>query len=90
MNFKILKTRQISRIYEKTCKWLRYLNFKNLQKNLQMASVCEFQKCMIAIGSVTCHIFLSFEFLVRKEKKNAISHEKREKKSNSSQETRKI
>ena len=28
---------------------------------------------------ITCRIFLGFEFLVRKEKKNGISHEKREK-----------
>ena len=33
----------ISKIYEKTWKWLQYVKFKNLPKNLQMASVCGFQ-----------------------------------------------
>ena len=31
----------ISKIYEKTGKWLQYLNFRNLPKTRQMASVCE-------------------------------------------------
>ena len=29
---------------EKTGKWLQYVNLKNLWKNWQMASVCEFEK----------------------------------------------
>ena len=35
---------KFEKIYEKTGKWLQYVNFKNLQKNRQMAAVCEFEK----------------------------------------------
>ena len=30
----------------KTSKWLQYVNLKNLRKNRQIASVCEFEKSM--------------------------------------------
>ena len=73
------------KVYKKTCKWLHYINFKNLRKNLQMASLCKFQKSTKKPANgfsmwiskmydsnwpqlLTCHIFLSFEILVRKDK----------------------
>ena len=43
MNFK--------KIYEKTWKWLQYMNFDNLRKNLELASVYEFQKFTKKLGN---------------------------------------
>ena len=40
---------EFQKMYDKVYKkpangWLHYINFKNLRKNLQMASLCKFQK----------------------------------------------